>query len=53
MTAVAATKRLHAILGVYSIDDDESLAYVKSERDKAVFAIKIDCSTSLERFSCR
>lgn len=39
---------LHAILGVYSAADNESLAYVKPESGKVIFAIKIDCSTSLE-----
>jgi hypothetical protein len=47
-TVPASRKMLHATREIYSVDDDESLPYVKPESGTVVFAIKIDCSISLE-----
>ena len=52
-TITESQKMLYVTRGVYSVDDDESLPYVKPESGKVVFAIKIDCSISFEQFSCR
>lgn len=47
-TVTASRKMVHATRGVYSVDDDESLPYGTPASGKVVFAIKIDCSISLE-----